>query len=243
MTAYQTLSDRFRRIGLLNDAGAILSWDGAAMMPAGSAAARAEVDAALAITIHERLTAPDMGEWFDRVDVAPLDAWQRANLAAMRRQWLHATAVPADLVEAQAKAASACEHRWRTARKENDFKGLQPLLEEVLRLTRAVARVKAEAFGCSPYDALLDQYEPGGSSARIKGLFDELKTFLPGLIAGALEAQSRRPAPLQPQGPFPIEAQRALGQTMMQASALISAAGGLISPPTRSAAARPMISA
>ncbi len=217
MTAYQTLSDRFRRIGLLNDAGAILSWDGAAMMQPGSAAARAEVDAALAITIHERLTAPDMGEWFDRVDPKPLDAWQQANLAGMRRLWLHATAVPADLVEALSKAASASEHRWRIARKENDFKGLQPLLEEVLRLTREVARVKAAAFGCSPYDALLDQYEPGGSSARVKGLFDELKTFLPGLIAGALEAQARRPAPLQPTGPFPIEAQRALGQSMMQA--------------------------
>ncbi|MDX2103228.1 MAG: carboxypeptidase M32 [Alphaproteobacteria bacterium] len=215
--AYQSLVERFRRIALLGDAQAILSWDSATTMRPGSAEARAEVDAALALEVHERRTAPDLGEVFAAVDATTLDPWQRANLDGMRRTWLHATAVPADLVEAASRAASQCEHRWRTARHENDFDGLAPLLRTVLASQREIAAAKAEALGVSRYDALLDQYEPGGTSARIDQLFDELSGFLPDLIATALERQASRPAPLPLDGHFPVAAQRDLGQRLMAA--------------------------
>jgi carboxypeptidase Taq len=218
MDAYQELSQRFRRLGLLGDALSVLNWDTAAMMPDGAAAARADQAATLSVLIHEQKTDPRIGELLAAADgQAGLDGWQRANLAEMRRDHLHATAVPADLVERLSKASSACEMAWRAARPANDFAGLLPLLGKVLELTREEAAAKAAALGCSPYDALLDQYEPGGKSSEIDRLFAELGGFLPELTGRVLEHQRATPAPLPLDGPFEIAAQRALGVRLMTA--------------------------
>src|SRR5277367_2774414 len=121
MDAYQELSQRFRRLGLLGDALSVLNWDTAAMMPDGGAPARAEQAATLSVVVHELLTDPRVADRLAAADAQPgLDGWQRANLAEMRRAHRHATAVPADLVERLSVAASACEMAWRTARPADD---------------------------------------------------------------------------------------------------------------------------
>ena len=218
MDAYQELSQRFRRLGLLGDTLSILNWDTAAMMPDGAGAVRGDQAAALAVLIHEQLTDPRVGDLLATAEgQAGLDGWQRANLAEMRRDYLHATAVPADLVERLSVAANVCELAWRTARPANDFAGLLPKLRAVLELTREEAAAKAAALNCTPYDALLDQYEPGGRAADIDRLFAELGAFLPELTGRVLERQRRAPAPLPLDGPFEVGAQRALGLRLMTA--------------------------
>jgi carboxypeptidase Taq len=218
MDAYQELSQRFRRLGLLGDTLSVLNWDTAAMMPDGAAAARAEQAATLSVLIHEQQTDPRVGALLAAAEAQPgLDGWQRANLAEIRRTYLHATALPADLVERLSKASSACEMAWRAARPANDFAGLLPLLRTVLELTREEAAAKAAALGCAPYDALLDQYEPGGKSSEIDRLFAELGSFLPELTGRVLEHQHSRSAPLPLDGPFDVAAQRALGMRLMTA--------------------------
>ena len=216
--AYQTLERRFKRLGVLGGVERMLDWDSQTMMPCGGAADRAEQSAAVALIRHGILTDPSLGDLLDRADgQAPADPWQAANLAEMRRLWSHANAVDAGLVEALAKAASASEMCWREARPANDFAGLEGPMGEVLALVRESAAAKADALGCSPYDALLDQYEPHGKSAHIDSLFDRLAGFLPGFLAQVIERQASEPAPLPLEGPFPIDAQRALGRRMMEA--------------------------
>ena len=222
MTAYQTLERRFARINAIEDAAGILDWDSQTIMPAGAAPGRAEQLATLKVLAHELMTAPDMGDLLDRAagELAgggSGDGWDLANLHEMRRRWIHATAVPADLVEASSRATSACEMAWRTARPAADYAGLKPHLEEVLRLQREIGAAKAQRLGLSVYDALLDQYEPGGSAAEIDALFADLGTFLPDFLAAALEAQARRPAVVVPEGPFPAETQRQVGLALMKA--------------------------
>src|SRR5262249_22073276 len=117
--------------------------------------------------------------------------------------------------EIYSKAVALCEMRWRKARPANDFKGLLPDLARVLELTREVAQAKAAALALDPYDALLDEWEPGGRAADIDVLFDDLARFLPGFIAAVIERQGLAPAPLKPQGPFPAEQQRALATRLM----------------------------
>jgi carboxypeptidase Taq len=213
---YQHLEARFGRLGALGEAVSVLGWDNSAMMPSGGAGARAEQIATLEVVCHENLTDPAIGGLLDEAEGQnDLDHWQRANLAEMRRQWAHATAVPADLVEASSRAASACEMVWREARPANDFARVLPPLEQVLALTREVAAAKASVLGKSLYDALLDGYEPDGSTGEIDLLFAELAAFLPGCIAEALENQAVSAPPLAPEGPFPIEAQRQVGLKLM----------------------------
>lgn len=217
LAPYKSLEARFARLGALQDATAMLQWDSATLMPAGGAAARAEQLATLKVVCHEVLTDAAMPDLLAGAEAQnDLDPWQRANLAEMRRLWLHATAVPGDLVAALSKACSACEMRWRQARPAGDFSAVLPELRRVLELVREVAAAKAARLGKSPYEALLDEYEPGGSTAAIDALFDDLARMLPGLIDRALERQARRPAPLPLAGPFPIEAQRQVGLELMQ---------------------------
>ena len=219
MNAYLELEIRFRRRALLGEAQAVLRWDSATMMPQGGAPARAEQLAALNLARQELLADPAVADLLDEAEAAAaeLDDWQAANLAGMRRAWRHANAVPPALLEALTRAGSACEMVWRAARPADDFARLRPYLEKVVALVREAAAARAAAFGCSPYDALLDVWEPGGSAAGIDAVFAELEAFLPDLVDRVLAGQASEPPPELPSGPFPLAAQRALGERLMQA--------------------------
>ena len=216
-TADATLEARFRRVGLINDALAMLQWDRSVVMPAGSGAARAEQTSGLEVIAHETLAAPDMGDLLEAAGAAELGDWQAANLREMHRRWVHAAALEPRLVEARAKACAQSEMVWREAREKSDFRLLQPFMQTVLDLTREAGQAKAAALGCSLYDALLDEYEPGGKSQRIDAIFAELDGFLPAMLQEVLEAQKRRGPPLPLEGPFPIDAQRGLAVQFMDA--------------------------
>ena len=198
------------------------------MMPDGAADSRAEIKATLEVLSHELMTDPSVSDWLDAAEGTDgLDDWRRANLSEMRRRWRHATAVPADLVEDNARAISKCEMAWRSARSDSDFKALLPSLSALLDLQRQIAACKAEALGVSLYDALLDQWEPGGNSATIDAIFGDLAAYLPGTIEAVLECQAKRPAVEPPQGPFPIDAQREIGTRLMGAVGFDFARGRL----------------
>lgn len=216
-TPYQGLARRFDRVGALGEALGMLHWDAATNMPQGAAAARAEQVATLRVIVHEALTDPALPDLLAGADGQnDLDPWQRANIAEMRRAVVHAAAVPVDLVAALTKASMASEMTWRRARAQSDFALALPALAKVLELVRQAAAAKAAALGCSPYDALLDEYEPGGRTATIDRLFAELEAALPAMIDAALTRQGREPAPLPLPGPFPVAAQRALGLKLME---------------------------
>lgn len=217
MTAYRELEGRFKRMGVVGDAGAILGWDRATFMPDGANGGRSEVMATLQVMRHEMLVDSRIGDLLDEAaGDNSLDDWQRANLAEMRRQRIHATAIPGDLVSALSKASLESEMVWRKARPASDFAMLKPYLKTVLDLTREKARVKGAALGVAPYEALMDEYEPGARIARIDAIFDDYAAFLPDFLDDVLARQDSRPAPLRPEGPFPVARQRALGERFMQ---------------------------
>ena len=219
MTAYQQLEARFHRLGAIEEAIAVLNWDAATMMPAGGAETRAEQLATLSVLAHQQLTAGETSDLLAEAEARSdaLDCWQQGNLREMRRRCAHAAAVPPDLVEALARLSSECETVWRKARPADDFAAVLPSLEEMLRLQRAVAAAKADRLGVSPYEALLDRYEPAGSVAVIERLFDQIAAFLPDLIEAALDRQAVRQPLAEPLGPFPIAAQRKAAARLMEA--------------------------
>jgi len=219
---YQQLERHFRRLSALGEAEEVLHWDLATIMPLGGAEARTEQLAELKAVQHALLVAPVTGELLDAADAAVgegggLDAWQKANLREMRRRWTKATALSEDLVMALSKASSRCETVWRTARPEADFAAVLPHLEELLALVREVAEAKGERLGLGFYDALLDDYEPDGRAADIDRVFAELEAFLPDFLSDVLDAQAGRAAPVPPEGPFPEETQKRLGERLMAA--------------------------
>jgi len=219
MTPYERLHARFSRLSTLSEVSEMLGWDAAAIMPPGGAAARGDQMAVLAGVAHGMLTAPDLGEDLAQAET-PDDPWQAANLELMRQSHARATALPADLVEAQARANSACERVWRDARAQADFATVAPYLEEVVSLVRERASALSDRLGMAPYDALMDGFQRGITVADVLPIFDRVEHFLGQALPRVEARQARSPAPIRLSGCFPADAQEALCRRLAQRAGL-----------------------
>ncbi len=221
-SAYDRLAARFARIATIGEANAMLGWDASAMMPPGGAAARGDQLAVLAGLAHGLLIAPEAGEELDWAESEGEDAdpWRAANLRLMRHAHTRATALPPDLVEAQARANSACEKVWREARRTADFPLVRQHLAEVVSLTRQAAAVLAPALGMAEYDALMDGYQRGVGVADVAPVFANYEAFLQWALPQAEERQARAPVPMRPEGPFPAAVQEALCRRLSERAGL-----------------------
>jgi carboxypeptidase Taq len=219
ISPYQQLEQEWRRLHAFRGALSLLRWDAAVMMPRGSAEVRAEQLAALETEHHALLTAPKITRLLDRAraNTRGLEDWQVANLREMQRQRDHAIATPASLIARLAKATALAESNWAAARRENDFSLFAPHLEELLRLVRDKAALLGQALNLPPYDALMDEFGPGFSTADIDTLFKGLARKLPGMIAATLRAQDAAPPPPPLAGKFTMGRQRALVVEVMKA--------------------------
>jgi carboxypeptidase Taq len=215
---YEQLEQEFRRLHAFRGALSLLRWDAAVMMPRGSADVRGEQLAALETEHHALLTTPKVARLLERAEAgaSQLEDWPLANLHEMRRQRDHAIATPPSLIARLAKATARAEVYWVEAKKANDFKLLAPHLEEVVHLVRDKAALLGQARGLAPYDALVDGFMPGISTADIDTIFKALSRKLPGLINEAIEVQAAHaPAPLN--GKFTVARQRSLSVDVLKA--------------------------
>lgn len=234
---YAALVERFARLAGLEHASTYLSWDQRVTMPPGGAAARADSLAELAGLHHASLVEPATGDALDALDAAldtargtvtgsdagttaddPAFVVVVADAREMRREYLQAVALPAALVRAKVVAGSACEQGWRVQRPANDWTGFLENFRPVVALAREEADARlafAAARGTvtSRYETLLELYCPGDGAALVARVFDRLRAELPGLLARAMAAQAADPPPVVA-GPFPLDAQRALGTSL-----------------------------
>lgn len=218
--SFQKLDDLCRRLEALEHALAILGADEATHMAVGGGEKRAEAMAALSGMYHRHATAPEIADWIEAAETEALNEDQTAALREFRRHHTNLTCLPADFVERQTAARLCCEQLWRGLRARNDWTSFQPALEGVVTLVREEAAMRADVLGLSPYDALMEQYDPGNRAADITPVFAELKAFLKDFAPQALEVQAGRLAkrPLKPlSGSYSIEKQQALGLAMMEA--------------------------
>ena len=175
---FEELMAHVRQTEALAEVAGRLGWDQETVMPEGAAPQRAEEMGAMAEVLHARRTDARLGDWLAAIDAAGLDAVGQANLRLIRRDHERNVKVPGDLAAALARATSGAQRVWAEARAADDFAAFRPVLEEIVRLKREEAA--ALAAGGDLYDALLDDYEPGASGARLQEMFDALR---PGLVA------------------------------------------------------------
>lgn len=181
--AYQSLCGRFREIAFLHSAASLLDYDQETCMPPKALPFRARTGAFLSGHMHRLATAAEVDDWLKAVeDLQPeTDSMEAGNVREWRRQYDRATRLPGRLVEELQEASSLARQAWGDARQKSDFTLFQPLLERLVDLCRE----KAEAVGYAhtPYDALLEDYESGLTSAEVTGLFGPLKEKLVPMVA------------------------------------------------------------
>lgn len=218
--SFAKLDELGRKLEALEHALAMLGADEATHMAPGGGEKRAEAMSALAGMYHRQATAPEIAGWIEAAGREALDEDRQAALREFRRQHTNMTCLPAEFVERQTAARMRCEQLWRELRAKNDWAHFLPALENIVSLVREEAAMRADALGLAPYDALMEQYDPGNRAADIAPVFAELKAFLKDFVPEALAVQEERLAktPLKPlSGAYPVERQRELGLAMMAA--------------------------
>lgn len=173
----------------LEGAGRLLDWDRETTMPAPGAPARGHVVATLRSLRHRELLRPGISDDIAAIEEGETTPAERSMLHEARRQRDHASRVPEELVRATSEAQSAAVAAWLEARPRADFSLFAPHLARLVDVSRGVG--EAIGIGAEPYDALLDDHEPGMTAARIEELFGSLRPRLASVAA----AIDDRPGP------------------------------------------------
>ena len=188
----EQLKARLAEADDVENAAALLEWDQLTMMPARGDAGRASQYATLQKIGHEMFTAEEVGRLLEDLGHeyrdAPAEDDDAAYVRVAARIYRHKTCIPAALVGEVSEATSLGQQVWAEARAKNDFEAFRPLMERNFELKRQVAACFPDAE--SPYDPLLDEYEPGMRSAQVRKMFAELKRELVPLV----QAIAERPA-------------------------------------------------
>ncbi|ODT75444.1 MAG: peptidase M32 [Pelagibacterium sp. SCN 64-44] len=215
------LDDLGRRLEALEHALSILGADEATHMAVGGGEKRAEAMSNLAGMYHAQATAPEIGDWIEAARSEDLSGDQVLAVDEFERNYRNATCLPTDFVRRRTAATMRSEQLWRELRAKGDWDSFLPALEGVVALVREEAALRSAATGLAPYDALMDQYDPGNRVADIDLVFADLKGFLKDFVPRALDVQDSRLA-ARPRkvlnGPYPIERQRELGLAAMRAT-------------------------
>ena len=182
--AYGKLTTEMKRISTIASSMSVLHWDLETYMPPAGSAHRGEQMSAISGLVHEMFIAPEVGEWISAVEGSGLvtDPLSDAavNVRELRRQYDRATKIPTTLVEEFSRVTARAHHEWLEARAESDFSKFQSSLARIIELNREQAACidpHADA-----YDTLMDDYEPGMTSAEMSGVFAKLAEELPDLV-------------------------------------------------------------
>ncbi len=192
---YSELTRLLREAALLGSCSNVLGWDEQTYMPEGGTQFRSEQLGLIAGMTHERATSPRIGELLGELEAAGDlgdPAGDRAvNVREARRSYNRATKLPRRLVEELSRTTTLAQQAWVTARKNSDFPHFLPWLDKMIGLKREEAQAIGYGSGV-PYDALLDDYEPGATTAEITRVFAPVREELVKLVA-AIHHSAKRP--------------------------------------------------
>jgi carboxypeptidase Taq len=176
-TALENLDARLGDVADLRHAADLIEWDERVGMPPGGGPVHGEMQATVRRIAHEQFSAPAVGDLIAAAqhelrDAHP-DSVTARRVAVTARDYRKATQVPAAFVAEQAQVVSAAQHAWGEARAASDFAAFLPHLEKVIALKRQY--VTFFPAGAHPYDTLLDDYEPGLTTADVQAIFKVLR--------------------------------------------------------------------
>jgi carboxypeptidase Taq len=185
------LTTRLLEIQRINSSASLLSWDQETYMPAGGGEARAEQISTLQGIAHQKLVSSEieglLAAWINpetgEIRDSPGEAWDEPSRSLLREVWRdysRAKKLPSDFVIKLSRECSLAQQVWAEAKENQSFSQFLPNLRTVLSLKREEAAYLG--YRDSPYDALLDEYEPGSTIKELRPLFAQIKGRLVPLL-------------------------------------------------------------
>jgi carboxypeptidase Taq len=204
------LRERLAEISDLHAVTALLFWDQNTMMPPGGAEPRAEMAATMQRVLHARETDPEIPRLLDALepwaDGQDPDSDDARLVLWTRRDFEKSVRVPTELAAEMTFARSTGLQAWQEALAADDFGRFRAAMEEQVELRhRYVACFEGYEH---PYDVLLDDFEPGLTTAELRPLLGALRDGLVPLVAATGDAAQPRNAGVFA-GPFGVDRQRA----------------------------------
>jgi carboxypeptidase Taq len=216
--AYRHLIHQVREESLLASCSDLLAWDEETYMPSQGAAHRGEQMALLAGMLHDRAADSRRGELLAIIEdsglVADPESPEAANVREIRRAYDRATRLPRPLVQDLARVTTLAQHEWAFARRDADFPRFRPWLAKIIDLKRRAAEVLG--YGETPYDALLDEYEPGAKCRDLAELFTALRRDLVPLVNAIADSPRKANVSILHRD-YPLDRQRAFGEATASA--------------------------
>lgn len=185
----------------LHHAAMLLGWDQQTHMPPKGARSRGQAGGTLERLAHQRTADPVLPGLLDAAEAAGEDP---GLVRAIRDDHERAARVPGELVAEMAEVAAEAQGAWEAARAASDFAAFAPFLQRHVDLCRRYAACFPDVD--HPYDALMQRFEPGATTAAVRAAFATLREGLVPLIA----AIAAKPDPGDLTGPFPTADQRTL---------------------------------
>jgi carboxypeptidase Taq len=224
-TTHEQFIRRVKEIQIAGSIESLLDWDQETYMPPKGAETRAAQLALIAGIAHDKLIGGDFGRLLEQVErETDGDPVLATNVREVRRVFDRKIKLPTALVEEIARTTTLAKGAWAQARAESNFARFAPHLEKLLDLKRQVA--ERIGYTTEPYDALLDEFEPGARVADVQRVFEEVKRELVPLV------QALQTAPRQPDASIlaracPVAQQTAFGLRVAEAMGFDFAAGRL----------------
>ncbi|MFC1960059.1 carboxypeptidase M32 [Chloroflexota bacterium] len=204
------LSDMLNTINILN-------WDARTQMPPGGAVTRGHQLATLSRMAQRHFVSDTTAALLDAAETAvageDADSYRVRAVQQTRQYYDIMSRIPADLLSRRATLAPTSERVWAEARANNDFDLFAPYLEQMLDMAKEQAEVVG--YEAHPWDALVLEYEPAMTSAKLKVLFEDLKAGLLPLLKRIVENDRPLAVDLWA-AEYPIDKQRAFALEMAE---------------------------
>jgi len=175
MSAYKELTEQVAQVNDILNAISVLTWDARTQMPTGGAETRGQQLATLSSLAQERLTGDSLKDALVQAEreVSAADIIQTRTVQSVREAVGLFERIPPALTAELARLKTVSQDVWAEARKKSDFGLFAPYLEQMVTLNQRLAG--AIGYTDHPYDALLQQYEPGLTTRTLQDLFTSLK--------------------------------------------------------------------
>lgn len=159
-------------------------------MPAAGAEIRARQLATLSGISHELSTDPHLGELIGKLMTdSTLDFSQKRNIQESFRDYTNRKKYTKEFVERMSYTISEAFNAWQEAKQKNDFSIYAPKLAKIIQLKKEEAEILG--YEKHPYDALLDQYEPGLTTDEVTIIFKEVREKLTPFVQQIFKKKSQ----------------------------------------------------